>query len=88
MNSDALAPPSPNFTRPPIVSYHMARSEEEQLVDWLKKNNPGVEVFIHPTPQEGKLKEWGWERFPATYKGKQIWIKRPPKSDHKLRSSA
>jgi hypothetical protein len=77
----AMSLPALNYTRPAIVSYHAARNEEDKLRDWIQKNNPDSDVFIHENPQEGKLKEYGWERFPATYKGKQIWIRRSPVSD-------
>lgn len=83
MNTDAVPPPSLFSTRPPIVSYHAVKTEEENLIDWLKKNNPGAEVFIHENPQIDKLREIGWERFPATWRGKQIWIKRKPVKDMK-----
>lgn len=56
-------------------------------MEWIRKNNPDAEVFIHPTPQEDKLKEDGWERFPVTWKGEKIWIKRKPKSDLLRRSA-
>lgn len=79
----ALALPSSHFTRPTIVTWHLAQSDEEKLVDWLRKNNPDAEVFIHPNPQEDKMKEIGWERVPFTWKGNQIWIKRKPTSDSK-----
>jgi hypothetical protein len=84
----ALALPSANFTQPAVVSYQAAKSEQERLTDWLRKNNPGAEVFIHPEPQAGKLKDYGWEKVPFTWRGNQIWIKRKPKSDKKLQASA
>lgn len=84
----ALAVPSLRFTRPAIISWFAAKSEESKLIDWIKKNNPDSEVFINEKPQEEKLKEYGWERFPATYKGKQIWIRRKPISDKRIQCSA
>jgi hypothetical protein len=55
--------------------------ERKKLIDWLRKSNPDAEVFIHPAPQEGKLKEAGWERVPFTWRGEKIWIRRgPPKA--------
>lgn len=84
----ALALPSVHHTRPSIVSYHMVKSEQEQIKDlenWLKKKNPGIEVFIHKTPQSDKLKEYGWERFPANIFDHQIWIRRKPANDKKPR---
>lgn len=78
----ALAMPSPWFTRPRLVPYFMA-SEEDRIRDWIKKNNPGAEVFIHPEPQEEKLKEDGWEKVPFTWRGNKIWIQRKPRSDQK-----
>jgi hypothetical protein len=83
----ALALPSANSTQPAIVSYQAAKSEQERLTDWLRKNNPGAEVFIHPEPQEEKLKEYGWERVPFTWRGNKIWIKRKP-NVQKLEASA
>lgn len=79
----ALSLPASHFTHPPVVPWHMD-SDEDKLKEWLRKNNPDAEVFIHPNPQEGKLKEDGWERVPIVYRGKQIWIKRKPQSDKKL----
>lgn len=75
----ALSIPSTNFTHPAIVSYHAAKSEQESLEDFLHKNNPGAEIFIHPKPQKDKLKEVGFERVPFTWRGNEIWIKRKPK---------
>lgn len=66
--------------------YQMMRSEEDKLVDWIRKVHPDAEVFIHPDPQEGKLKDHGWERVPMTWKGKQIWIKRKPDENVKHRA--
>lgn len=80
----AMSLPATNFTRPPIASYHAMKTEEEQLRDlenWIKKNNPGAEVFIHENPQVERLKQDGWERTPINFKDKQIWIKRKPESD-------
>lgn len=80
----ALALPSPNFTRPPVVSYEAVKTEQEILKDlenWIRKINPGCDVFIHQTPQVEKLREYGWERFPANWKDFQIWIRRKPVSD-------
>lgn len=81
----ALSVPASHFTRPPIVPWQLANSEEDRLRDWIKKNNPNAEIYIHPNPQEGKLKELGWERIPFTWNGKQIWIQRKPKNDPKMR---
>lgn len=77
----ALAVPSTYHSRPWFAS----QDEKSKIVDWIRKWNPGSDVFIHPQPQEDKLKEDGWERFPATWKGEKIWIKRKPKSDRFLR---
>lgn len=79
----ALMLPSGSFTHPAIVSYQTAKSEEERLRDWIHKNNPGAEVFIHPNPQTDKLKEAGYEKVPFSWRGNQIWIQRKPKSDQK-----
>lgn len=79
----ALCLPQAHFTRPAIVSYQTAKSEEEQLKDWLRKNNPDAEVFITPKGQADKLKEYGFEKVPFTWKGNEIWIQRKPKSDQK-----
>ena len=77
----ALSLPSANATRPAIVSWHAARNEEDQLIDWMKKHNEIDDAFITPEGQENKLKEHGWERVPFTINGKQVWIQRKPKSD-------
>lgn len=82
-----LALPCSNFTRPAIVSYQAAKSEQERLEDWLKKNG-AEEVFIHPNPQVDKLKEHNWERVPFTWRGNQIWVKRKPKSDQRMESAS
>lgn len=84
----ALSLPGANYTRPPIVSVQAIKSEEDQLKDWIKKKGDFEEVFIHDNPQEDKLKEYGWERVPYTWKGKGIWGRRRPKSDQKLREAA
>lgn len=84
----ALSLPSPSFTRPAIVSYQAAKSEEERLKDFIHKNDPDAEVFITPKGQEGKLKEHGFERLPFTWRGNEIWIQRKPRSDQKLLESA
>lgn len=86
----ALSLPASHFTRPVIVSYHMANgNEEERLRRWLRKNNPDAEIFIHDNPQEDLLKEHGFEKVPFTWRGKQIWIRRKEKSDqHKLQEAA
>lgn len=84
----ALAVPGTNYTRPPIVSWHLIKSEEDRLRDWLRKNNPDADVFIHPEPAVDRLKEDGWEHVPFTWRGNQIWIKRKPWSDKKIKESA
>lgn len=82
---DALSAPAFNFTRPPL----MASSEREQLIDWLRKNNPEADVFISPKVDEGKLKEQGWERVPFRWKDNEIWIQRkPPDVDMKKKHRA
>lgn len=80
----ALALPASSYTKPSILSWNTTANAEQQLIDWLKKNNPDCEVFINPKPQEGLLKEHGWERFPAKINGKEVWIQRKPKSDKKM----
>lgn len=85
----ALSIPASNFTKPPILSYQVAKSEEDQLVDWLKKNGDVDEVFITNKGDAPRLKEWGYERVPFTHKGREIWIRRNPKDDQKkLQESA
>lgn len=80
--------PAANFTHPAIISYHAAKSEQERLEDFLHKNNPGADVFITPRGQADKLREYGWERVPFTWRKNEIWIQRKPKSDKKLGESA
>lgn len=80
----ALALPAEHFTQPTVVRWSMARSEEEKLTEWLRKNNPDAEVFINERPQEDELKQNGWERVPINWRGKQIWIKRKPATDKRL----
>jgi aromatic ring-cleaving dioxygenase len=64
-----------------VKAYQVMKSEKDELVDWLKKNNPDVEVVIHPNP---KLKGPGWERVPLRWKGQQIWIRqKPDKAKHR-----
>lgn len=83
----ALALPSSYHTWPAIVSYHAMTDEE--FANRLRKLPAVEDVFIHESPQEDKLKENGWERFPATYKDKQIWIRRKPASDKRaIKTSA
>lgn len=85
----ALALPSTHFTRPAIVSWYAIRSEEDKLKAWIRKNNPGADVFITPKGEADKLREHGWEKAPFTWKDKEIWIQRKPKSDQrKLQESA
>lgn len=81
----ALSLPTVHHSRPAIVSYQMAKSEEDRLIDWLRINNPDAEVFIHHEPQEDRLKNDHWERVPFSWNGKQIWIKRKPRTDYKQR---
>jgi len=80
----ALSLPSTHHFWPAIGSHQMAGGGEvERLKEWIRKNNPDAEVFIHPNPQEEKLKENGWERVPFTWRGNKIWIQRKPVSDQK-----
>jgi hypothetical protein len=79
----ALALPAANYTQPPIVSWQAAKSEEDRLKDWLKKNHDVEDVFITPRGQSDKLKEYGWERVPFKWKDLEIWIQRKPRSDRK-----
>lgn len=79
----ALSLPALHHTRPAIVSHVMAKSEEERLVDWLRKNNPDADVFIHEKPHVEKLKENGFEQVPFTWRGNKIWIKRKPHTDQR-----
>lgn len=92
----ALSLPGASFTRPALVTYHqpavttyqMAKSEQERLEKFIRKNNPGADVFITPKGQTDKLHEYGWERVPFTWRGNEIWIQRKPKSDQKLMEAA
>lgn len=84
----ALALPAASHTRPPIISYHATKSEQERLENWIRKNNPDAEVFIHPEPQAERLKKHGWEKVPFTWRGNEIWIQRKPKSDRKMMETA
>lgn len=79
----AMSLPAASFTRPAIVSYHAAKSEQERLEDFLRKDNPKADVFITPKGQSKKLKEYGWERVPFTWRGNEIWIQRKPVSDQR-----
>lgn len=79
----ALSLPSAHFTKPPILSWRMEKSEQDKLIDWIKKNAPGAEVFIHPNPQDEVFEQNHWERVPFTWRGNKIWIKRKP-SDIKM----
>ena len=66
------------------ITPHMAANifeERRQLEEWLRKNNPDAEIFIHPDPQVDKLEEAGFERVPFTWRGNKIWIRRKPHSD-------
>lgn len=84
----ALAVPAFNFPHVKLMEGNYIQKEEEQLKDWLRKNNPDAEIFIHPNPQEEKLKEYGWERVPFVYNDKQIWIRRKPAHDKSPKTSA
>jgi hypothetical protein len=74
----ALRPVS--FSHPPD---DVPRMEEiNQLKDFIRKIAPGAGVCLtapHPTQHPGM----GWERFPLTYKGFWIWIRRPTVRDFK-----
>lgn len=82
----ALAPQPMSFVHAglnqgAIQGFHaMVKSEEEQIKDWIISHGDVAEVFIHENPQEDKLKEFGWERFPGSHKGKQIWIRWKPEN--------
>ena len=82
----ALALPASQHTRPPIVSYHAMTDEE--AADRIRKIHDFDEVYIHEKPQEDKLKESGFERYPALWGGKQIWIRRKPHFDKKMLEAA
>jgi hypothetical protein len=80
----ALSLPAANFNHG-IVSYHAMKSEEDQLKDAIRKRNPDIEdIFITPRGQSDKLKEYGWEKVPWTWKDLEIWVQRKPKSDQKM----
>lgn len=85
----ALALPAASFTRPAILSWFAAKSEEDRLKEWLKKPGGIEDVFITPKGAADRLREYGWERVPFTWKNKEIWVQRKPKSDqHRLQESA
>lgn len=75
----ALALPPSSHTQPAIVSYQVMTDDE--AAERLRQIYDFEEVFIHPNPQEDKLKEHGWERFPAWINRKHVWIKRRPAKD-------
>lgn len=55
---------------------------EAELEEQIKRHNPDIEeVFIHPFPQEDKLKEHFWIKLPFLWNDKQVWIKRKPVHD-------
>lgn len=78
----ALSLPSTHHSWPGIVPYQMIKSEVDRLKEFIHKTDPEAEIFITPQGQEGRLKEYGWERVPWTWRGNQIWIQRKPATDH------
>lgn len=84
----ALSLNSPNFTHQPILSWHVARSEEDALADELRKNGDIEDVFITPKGDRERLRNYSWDRLPWTINGKEIWIQRKPKSDQRLKGAA
>lgn len=79
----AMSLPSSFHTWPGIVSYHAANSEEKDIRDFIKRHHPDAEIFIHPVPDDKRLKDHGWERVPFNWKGNEVWIQRKPKPDQK-----
>lgn len=77
----ALAAPAYNFTHVKLTEENHIQKEEEQLKEWLRKNNPDAEVFITPKGQTDRLKEHGYERVPFNWRGNEIWIRRKEISD-------
>lgn len=82
----ALASPAVNFTHPPIEKPIFAvqdqvKKEIQDLTDFIRKHNPDAEVFITPKGDAERLKEYGWEKVPFTWRDQEIWIQRKPKSD-------
>lgn len=81
----AMSLPSLNHTRPAITPWSMAKNEEDQLKDFIRKNEPEAEVKITPRGNSKKWKEYGWEKIPWIWKDNEIWIKRHPRA---VRASA
>jgi hypothetical protein len=79
----ALALPAPSFTHPTVVSYHAAKSESEQLEDFIKRKDPYAAVLITPKADPEKMRKDGFERVPFTHRGREIWIQRKPATDKK-----
>lgn len=55
--------------------------ERRRLEKFLRRNDPDAEIFFTEKGQEEKLKEYGWERVPFTWRGLEIWILRKHKPD-------
>lgn len=62
-----------------MVSYHAMTNEE--MAESIRKIHDFEEVYIHPNPNEEKLKEHGWEKYPAWINKNHVWIKRKPHTD-------
>lgn len=84
----ALSMPAASFTRPAIVSWFAAKSEEDRLRDFIHRNDPDAEIFITPKGDAKTLWEYGYERVPFTWRDKEIWIQRKPKHDQKCLEAA
>lgn len=82
----AMSLPAKHHTRPVMVA--SKRDEIQDLKDFIRRGDPGAEVFITPKGQPEKLHDYGWEKVPFNWNGQEIWIQRKPKSDKRMETSA
>lgn len=67
-----------------ITDENRKRIEQvRQLHEFIKKHYPGAEIWIGPIPPTIE-----YEKTPLLWRDKEVWIKRPPASDRRMKSEA
>lgn len=75
----ALALPASSFSRPQILTENVVADELRKLRDFIQKHVPGAEITV--TIDDTDFTESGMEKFPVTWRGMYVWIRRPTVRD-------
>lgn len=76
----ALSLPGCSYPHVKILSENVVADELRKLRDFIQKQIPGAEITV--TIDETDYTDSGMEKFPVTWRGMYLWIRRPTVMDN------